>query len=77
VKGLWVVGEPEFKHALSVPRQGAGGTERALQNYIASARVAFVAAARFLGGQLFVSFINEIDPLPTLCIGQVRFLMPP
>jgi hypothetical protein len=56
VKGLWVVGEPEFKHALSVPRQ---------------------AAARFLGGQLFVSFINEIDPLPTLCIGQVRFLMPP
>jgi hypothetical protein len=26
--------------------------------------VAFVAAARFLGGQVFVSFISEIDPLP-------------
>jgi hypothetical protein len=25
--------------------------------------VAFVAAARFLGGQLFVSFLNEFDPL--------------
>jgi hypothetical protein len=25
--------------------------------------MAFVAAARFLGGQLFVSFLNKIDPL--------------
>jgi hypothetical protein len=25
--------------------------------------MAFVAAARFLGGQLFVSFLHEIDPL--------------
>jgi hypothetical protein len=30
-------------------------------------RVAFVEAARFLGGQLFVSFINEIDLLPKIC----------
>jgi len=32
-----------------------------LQNQPTILRVAFVAAARFLGGQLFVSFINQID----------------
>jgi hypothetical protein len=41
------------------------GTERTLQNRVATVRVAFVAAARFLGGQLFVSCLNEIDPLLT------------
>jgi len=33
----------------------------------ATVRVGFVAAARFLGGQLLVSFANEIDPLPEFC----------
>jgi len=32
------------KHALSVPRQGAGGTDRPLQDRVVIARVAFVAA---------------------------------
>jgi hypothetical protein len=34
--------------------------------YVAVIRVAFVAAARLLGGQLFVSFINEVDLLPKI-----------
>ena len=37
------------------------GTERPLQNHVAIVQVAFVEAARFLGGQLFV-LINEFDP---------------
>jgi hypothetical protein len=37
------------------------GTERPLQNHVA---ITFVEAARFWGGQIFVSFINEIDPVP-------------
>jgi hypothetical protein len=39
------------------------GTERPLQNHVAILRVALVEAARFLGGQLFVSFVNEFDLL--------------
>jgi hypothetical protein len=66
-----VVPQFESKHAFSVPRQGAGGTERPLQNRAATVRVAFVEAARFLGGQLFVSFINEIDTLPYGMYGAV------
>ena len=40
------------------------GTERPVQNR--ASRVAFVAAARLLGGQLFVRFASEIDPRFTL-----------
>src|SRR3984893_14639202 len=54
-----VAGQFESKHALSVPRQEAGGTERPPQNHVATERVAFVAAARFLGGQLFVSLVRS------------------
>jgi hypothetical protein len=32
--------------------------------HAATVRVAFVAAARFLGGQPFDSFMKDIDPLP-------------
>jgi hypothetical protein len=60
-----------------IPRMGGGsvwigtcplrpeehGTERPLQNHFTVIRVALVAAARFLGGQLFVSFTSEIDPI--------------
>jgi len=36
------------------------GTERPLHNLVAMSRVALVEAARFLGGQLFVSWAEEI-----------------
>jgi hypothetical protein len=32
-----------------------------LQNHVALVRVAFVAVARFLGGQVFGSHLNEIN----------------
>ena len=62
-----VVFQFESKHGLSVPENH--GTERPLQNHFAFVCVAFVAAARFLGGQLLVSFANEIDLLPEFCEG--------
>jgi hypothetical protein len=39
---------------------------RPLQNRFALVAIGFVAAARFLGGQLFTPFLNRTDPLSRL-----------
>src|ERR1700730_5666868 len=65
-----VAGEFESKHALSVPKNT--GRRGLYKNNVAIVRSAFVAAARFLGGQVFVSVLIEIEPLPTARGQKIR-----